>query len=130
MNTRTASTALRATAVHNLRDASRVVNLTSVLSIDAKIAQLQAARQRHIDNLWSLFDKETGKHDVPGVGSITFSQNNTYDEAAIMAGLRPGQQRLVTKRVLDRAKVRAQYPAVYEAAKRPNGIKAAVKASV
>lgn len=113
--------------VNSMTEFHRVVNLNAVFEIDAKIAELQAKRKSALEGLYDSLG--TGKHVVPGVGTVTFSDNNVYDDKAIMSALKPGQQRLVTKRVLDRAKVKAQYPAVYEAAKSYRGYKASVSPS-
>lgn len=112
--------------VSSLTEAAKVANLSEIQDIDTQIAILKARRDIKVEALYDLFGAKTGKHIVPGVGSVTFSDNNVYDDKTIMAALRPGQQRLVTKRVLDRAKVRAMYPAVYEAARSYRGFKASV----
>jgi len=55
--------------------------------------------------------------------TFTVSENNTYPEAALMDGLKPGQVQRITSRTLDRAKYRAAYPARWAAAKVTNGFK-------
>lgn len=56
-------------------------------------------------------------------GPFIVSAVNEYPEAGILAGLTPGQAARCMKKVLDRAKVRALYPAAFEAAKVTKGQK-------
>lgn len=116
----------KAVKVNSISEAAQVMNMVRIHDIDAQIEALKTQRANHVEALYELFGG-TGKHVIPEVGEVTFSDNNVYDDKAIMDALKPGQQRLVTKRVLDRAKVRALYPAKYEAAKSYRGYKASVK---
>lgn len=112
--------------VATMNDAAKAINLSRISEIDAQIAELQSKRASAVEALWELFGGNTGKHEVPGVGSVTFSANNTYDKDAIMAALKRGQFQRVSTRVLDMAKVKSQYPDVYEDAKRNRGYRASV----
>lgn len=67
-----------------------------------------------------------GKHIVGTVGSYTVSENNTYDEMTIRAQLSPGQVKRCTVPKLDKAVVKRLYPAVYDAAKKNNGVKVSI----
>jgi hypothetical protein len=92
-------------------------------SIDRQVKSL-LARQAEIKT--ALAAEGIGKHVVPGAGTFTVSENNTYSDDYIAATLTPGQMRRVVKSVIDRAKVKSLYPAVYDAAKERRGFRVSV----
>lgn len=115
--------------VGSLDEALKVVAFQRIVRAKERIAEAERTITNETERLYELLGGAKGKHVLPGgVGEITFSDNNVYSDADMLSALRPGQQRLVTKRVLDRAKVKAMYPAVYEAARSYRGYKSSVKA--
>ncbi len=98
-----------------------------VKALDAAMEKLAAERKVKVAALVAANGGEavTGKVVLDG-GSFTVSENNSYPEESIRAGLTPGQQKRVEKRVLDREKVKALYPEVYKAAKVQNGVKVSI----
>lgn len=109
-------------SAQNLFEATLVAE---VKAIDATIASLQEKRKHRIAALLGCANETTGKR-VTAEGSYTISENNTYSESAMVAALRPGQMRLVQKKVIDRSKVKALYPKVYEESKKRNGFKVTI----
>lgn len=89
--------------------------------IDKRLDTLTTQRKDAVAALLGLgFD--SGKH-ITSAGPFTVSAVNAYDEAIMRANLAGGQFNLCKKVVLDRAKVKALYPAVYALAKVENGQK-------
>jgi hypothetical protein len=128
MTTRTATPTVLGSqvVVANLRQASLAVAISQITAADAAIEKHRAARQAAVDKVNVLFG--IGKHVVAGVGEVTISENNTYSDAAIRADLTDWQfTRRASKRVVDKAKVKANYPAVYEAARQAHGVRGAAK---
>lgn len=118
-----------AVKVDGYDEALQIIAFRRLMRAKARIAEAEEQVKVQTEELWKAFGETTGKHIIPGgVGEITFSDNNVYDAKAMEDALKPGQLRLVTKRVLDRAKVKSMYPAVYEAARSNRGYKSSVKA--
>lgn len=97
-------------------------------------AQMLRAERERIDReyrtrttaLAAMVGDQSGQHTVVSgdtIGTFTVSENNTYDADQMVATLKPGQVRRCSKWVLDKSVVKRLYPAVYAAAKRPNGVK-------
>lgn len=97
-------------------------NLTSVRILDAEIAILKAQREAHINIITPLIT-ETGRQTVEGQKPFTVSENNTYDEAVILASLKPGQVRRVSILKVDKPTVKRLYLPVYNSAKVNHGLK-------
>lgn len=109
--------------VANLLQASLAMNIKTIVDANAEIAAAQEKKNRAVEAINSTHGR--GKHVVPGYGEVTISANNSYDGDAMRAALTDWQfERKASKRVLDRAKVRVNYPNIYDAAKRENGVKA------
>lgn len=107
-------------AVANMREASLVANLGTIVAADLAIASAKEQRSKAVEAIASVFGP--GKHIVEGYGEVTISPNNTYDSDVILAALTPGQfTQRASKRVLDKDKVKNFYPAVYAASQRQNG---------
>lgn len=121
--THTFVTASGAVRVKDLTEAALAMNIKAIVDADAAIAEAKVKREQAVDALTKTHGN--GKHTVPGFGSVTLSANNVYSEDAMVAALTPYQfQRQASKRVLDRAKVKANFPAVYEAAREQRGVRA------
>lgn len=99
--------------------------VAEIKAIDLEMEKLKAERDRRVNALIGTAKEASGKFVVDS-GSFTVSENNTYDDAAILAALKPGQIRLVQKKVVDKAKVKALYPAVYARAKVRKGFKVTI----
>lgn len=125
MNTITATIAGKTITVASTREVMVATSLARLAQARETIAKAQAEVVSATEHLAETLG--TGKHVLEGFGEVTVSENNTYSDAKMLAALKVGQQRLVTKRVLDRAKVKAQYPDVYAAAKQPAGWKATAR---
>ena len=121
----TTAARLRAAQV-STPDEARIAYLVSMIAgMDERIAKWQDVRASFVQQLLDA-TPDNGKHNVPGIGTFTISDNNTYDGDAFMAGLRPGQQRLVTSRMLDRNKAKSVYPKAWEAVKVNRGRKVSI----
>lgn len=105
-----------------LSAAAADASVEMVKHFDAKIAELQAERAKHIERLKRL---APGKHTFPH-GTVTVSENNVYDTDAIVAALSPGQVKRCTKAVVDKAVVKRLYPEAYNGAKENRGYKVSV----
>lgn len=103
------------------------LTLKKALKLKAQIATLQAELSEQTAALADLVDNQTGQHIVPGVGSFTVSENNTYPTDVIKAQLSPGQVKRVSVLKVDNAVVKRLYPEAYAAAKQTNGVKVSVK---
>lgn len=101
------------------------VVIANIKTIDAQMEDLKVMRRFYTDALIKESKGQTGKVVVP-TGSYTISENNTYSEPLMLAALKPGQIRRVSKSVLDKPAVKRLYPEVYSLAKIPNGFKVTV----
>lgn len=115
----------RTISVSSPEEAMRVINMDRIAHADAEIERLKAVRAAAIEGLYDSFGS-TGKHVVPGVGEITFSDNNVYDAKTMKDALKPGQFMRVSERKLVPARVKELYPSVYADAKSYRGYRAAV----
>lgn len=101
--------------------------LSAAIRIKAEMDYKKAELDTVTADLARRVGNESGTYRVEGVGSYTISENNTYPEEAIVAALTPGQVKRCEVRKVSNALVKANYPAVYAAAKKANGFKVAVK---
>lgn len=101
--------------------------LKSALAVKAEMDYKKQELDFLTGKLAERVDFATGQHVVSGVGSFTVSENNTYPEEAIKAQLSPGQVKRVSVLKVSNSVVAKLYPAVYEAAKKRNGYKVALK---
>jgi hypothetical protein len=90
--------------------------------LDREIESLKAQRQTYVDRITPLITS-TGRQTVEGQDPFTVSANNTYNEAVILASLKPGQVKRVSVSKVDKPAVKRLYPEVYEASKVENGVK-------
>lgn len=100
-------------------------HVAAAKTLTAEINRLEAQRRVHTDALIELAKGQTGKVTVD-TGTYTVSENNNYSEAAMRALLLPGQQRRVSKTVIDKTAVKRLYSTVYEASKERKGFKVTV----
>lgn len=107
---------------HFARGSVVATNITNVRLLDQQIAILKAQRDAHISLITPLIT-ETGRQTVEGQDPFTVSENNVYDEAVILASLKPGQVRRVSVSKVDKPTVKRLYPAVYNGAKETRGLK-------
>jgi hypothetical protein len=103
--------------------------LTVVLANKRRIEALDSETRVLTAELARRKGEVSGTYTVDGVGTFTISENNTYPEEAIVAALTPGQVKRCEVRKVSNALVKANYPAVYAAARKANGFKVAVKAN-
>lgn len=95
--------------------------LAEANAIKAEIARLERELRIRTEALAASVGNAPGKVTTES-GSFTVRENNTYDEAVMRENLLPGQVRRCTVPKLDKAAVKRLYPAVYEKAKRQNGV--------
>ena len=98
--------------------------IREIRKLDVRADVLASKRAALVSDLLDL-GWDSGKVATQA-GPFTVSAVNEYPEAGILANLTPGQATRCMKRVLDRAKVRALYPAVWEAAKVTKGQKVSI----
>lgn len=91
-------------------------------ALKAAIAKLEAEYAVKMDSLKDMNGGNIGKVDT-AEGSVTFSENNVYPEAAVRALLTEGQAKRCEVKKIDNARVKALYPDVYAAAKDNKGVK-------
>ena len=94
----------------------RITDLVAERKALMQVAKGAADEMARIDALLIKHLGTAGKVETEA-GSVTLSENNTYSDSIIESMLSVGQMQRVTKRVIDKAKVKANYPAVYAAAK-------------
>lgn len=124
--THTFVTATGAVQVRDLAEAALAMNIKAIAEADAAIAEAKAKRDKAVEALVKTHGN--GKHTVPGFGSVTLSANNVYSDEKMRAALTDYQfTRQASKRVLDRAKVKANFPAVYEGAREQRGVRASAE---
>lgn len=112
--------------VANMLQASLAMNIRAIVEADAAIEAAKERKARAVEAINSTHGR--GKHTVPGYGEVTISANNTYDAYVMRDGLTDWQfERRASKRVLDNAKVKANFPDLYESAKVERGVKASAR---
>lgn len=100
--------------------------LLGIKHLDDTASKIAAQRAAMQEELLNLIPEESGTYKFEN-GSVSLAQNNRYDGDAFLGCLTDGQKQRVTSRVLDRAKAKANYPELWEAAKVPNGFRVTIK---
>lgn len=98
----------------------------AVVDAKAKRDQAEADYRKALDTLITVMGEVPGTYNINGI-IVNLAENNTYDASEMEAALKPGQVQRCSKRVLDKAVVKRLYPAVYEAAKKTNGVKVTLR---
>ena|SRR6478735_4043851 len=106
---------------------SRIVALYNFANeTKAEIDRLSATLKETTGLLVQEVNQVAGKHTVSdgdATVSFTVSENNRYDQDAMVAALKPGQLSRVQVRKVDNALVKGLYPDVHKAAKVFGGYK-------
>lgn len=99
--------------------------VAEIRRIDAEMDRLKSARA--IATAMLTEGETTGGTKVTESGArYVLRENAVYSDAAMVGALRKGQFQRASKRVLDRAKVKALYPEVYANAKSVRGFAVSV----
>jgi hypothetical protein len=102
--------------------AAFVRTVAEAKALKAAIAKLEAEYAVKANALRKMNGGNIGKVDT-AEGSVTFSENNSYPEAAIRSRLTAGQAARCEVKKISNELVKALYPDVYAAAKDNKGVK-------
>lgn len=111
----------------NLVQSKVAHTVAAIRAQDALIEAATAERKRLSEYLVSLHPAGTTGTFTCEAGSYNIAENNSYDQDAMRAALKPGQVARCEVRKMDSNLVKTLYPAIHAAAKNTRGYKVTMR---